>query len=192
MNVGKRNDLCPTLKVHGSIIQEVTEDTYLGDILSCDGKNTKNISERISKGLGIISQIFNLLDRISFGPYLIETAVLLRNSMLVNGTLTNAEIWYNFSKSEIHEFEKLDTLFFSKLLEVPGSTPNEAFFLELGVLPVEAIVKARRINYLHSILQRDKESMFYTFFVTQCNNPTRGDWTLEIKQTRRFWNTLFI
>ena len=182
MHVGKRNDFCPTLKVHGSIIQEVTEDTYLGDILSCDGKNTKNISERISKGLGIISQIFNLLDRISFGPYLIETAVLLRNSMLVNGTLTNAEIWYNFSKSEIHEFEKLDTLFFSKLLEVPGSTPNEAFFLELGVLPVEAIVKARRINYLHSILQRDKGSMLYTFFVTQWNNPTRGDWTLEVKQ----------
>ena len=182
MHVGKRNDFCPTLMVHGSIMQEVTEDTYLGDILSCDGKNTKNISERISKGLGIISQIFNLLDRISFGPFLIETAVLLRNSMLVNGTLTNAEIWYNFSKSEIREFEKLDKLFFSKLLEVPGSTPNEAFFLELGVLPVEAIIKARRINYLHSVLQRDKGSMLYTFFVTQWNNPTRGDWTLAVQE----------
>ena len=182
MHVGKRNDFCPTLMVHGSIMQEVTEDTYLGDILSCDGKNTKNISERISKGLGIISQIFNLLDRISFGPFLIETAVLLRNSMLVNGTLTNAEIWCNFSKSEIREFEKLDKLFFSKLLEVPGSTPNEAFFLELGVLPVEAIIKARRINYLHSVLQRDKGSMLYTFFVTQWNNPTRGDWTLAVQE----------
>ena len=99
MHVGKRNSFCPTLKVHGSVIQEVTEDTYLGDVLSADGKNTKDISERISKGLGLISQIFNLLDRISFGPHLIEIAVLLRNSMLVNGTLTNAEIWYNLSKS---------------------------------------------------------------------------------------------
>ena len=24
--------------------------------------------------------------------------------------------------------------------------------------------------------------MLYTFFVTQWNNPTRGDWTLEVKQ----------
>ena len=118
----------------------------------------------------------------SFGPFLIEKAVLLRNSMLVNGTLTNAEIWYTFSKSEIHEFEKLDKLLFSKILKLPESTANESFFLELGFLPIEAIVKARRINYLQSILQRDKGSMLYTFFVTHWNNPTRGDWTLEVTQ----------
>ena len=113
MHVGKRNSFFPTLKVHGTVIQEVTENTYLGDVLSADGKNTKNISERISKGLGIISQIFNLLDRISFGPHLIEIAVLLRNSMLVNGTLTNAEIWYNLSKSEtlLLSITKLTLLF---------------------------------------------------------------------------------
>ena len=181
MHIGKKNAFCPTLKVHGTPMLEVTEDTYLGDILSCDGKNSKNISERISKGLGIISQIFNLLDNISFGPYLFEIAVLLRNSMLINGTLTNAEIWYNFSKQEIGEFEKMDKLSFSRLLEVPGSTPYESFFLELGVLPVTAIVKARRINYLYSILQREAGSMLNSFFITQWNNPTRGDWTEEVK-----------
>ena len=101
--------------------------------------------------------------------------------MLINGTLTNAEIWYNFSKQEIGEFEKMDKLFFSRLLEVPGSTPYESFFLELGVLPVTAIVKARRINYLYSILQREAGSMLNSFFITQWNNPTRGDWTEEVK-----------
>ena len=40
--------------------------------------------------------------------------MLLRNSMLINGTLTNAEVWYNFSQNEIKEFEQLDQLFFSK------------------------------------------------------------------------------
>jgi hypothetical protein len=67
-------------------------------------------------------------------------------------------------KKSIIEFEKLDKLLFSKLLELPGSTTNEAFFLELGVLPIEAIVKARRINYLDSILQRNKGCMLYIFF----------------------------
>ena len=43
MHIGKKNTFCPTLKVHGSIMQEVTEDVYLGDIISSDGKNTKNI-----------------------------------------------------------------------------------------------------------------------------------------------------
>ena len=43
LHIGKDHSLCPTLKVHGTIMPEVTEDTYLGDILSNDGKNTKNL-----------------------------------------------------------------------------------------------------------------------------------------------------
>lgn len=182
MHVGKNNSFCPNLKVHGTHMQEVTEVTYLGDILSADGKNSKNISERISKGLGIISQIFNLLDNISFGSHLFEIAVLLRNSMLINGILTNAEIWYNLSRNEINEFEKLDKLFFCKLFEVPKSTPYEAFYLELGVLPINVLIKARRIMYLFNILNQDKRSMLYSFFITQWNNPSKGDWTEYVKQ----------
>ena len=56
--------------------------------------------------------------------------------MLINGTLTNAEVWYNFSSNEIREFEQLDRLFFAKLLGVPKTTPSESFYLELGVLPI--------------------------------------------------------
>lgn len=90
---------------------EVNEDTYLGDILSSDGKNSKNIQNRISKGVGVINQIFNLLENICFGPHFFEIAMLLRDSMLINGTLTNAEIWYNFSNSELEEFKAFDRLF---------------------------------------------------------------------------------
>ena len=182
MHIGKSMISCPTLKVHGTCMQEVTEDRYLGDILSSDGRNTKCIKERISKGVGIQNQILNLLEMISFGPFHFEIAVLLRNSMLIPGTLTNAEIWYNFSNSEIQEFEKMDKMFFSKLLEVPATTPYEAYYLELGVLPIGAILKGRRANYLHNILQREKQSMLYSFFITQWLNPTRGDWTTQVKQ----------
>ena len=91
---------------------EVSEDTYLGDILSSDGKNTKNVKNIISKGVGIINQIFNLLENLSFGPHYFAIAILLRESILINGTLTNAEVWYNFTTSEIEEFEALGRLFF--------------------------------------------------------------------------------
>ena len=141
MHIGKKHDLCPTLKVHGTIMPEVSQETYLGDILSSDGKNTINIKSRISKGIGIISQILNLLELVSFGPHHFEIAMLLRDSVLVNGTITNAEIWYNLSENEVKEFENLDRLFFRKLLEVPRSTPSESFYLEFGVLPIGVIIK---------------------------------------------------
>ena len=33
------------------------EQTYLGDVISDDGKHTKNVQARCNKGLGIITQI---------------------------------------------------------------------------------------------------------------------------------------
>ena len=181
LHIGKNRGMCPTLKVHGTIMPEVTEDTYLGDILSSDGKNTKNVKNRISKGLGTMNQIFSLLENICFGPHYFEIAILLRESMLINGTLTNAEIWYNFTESEIEEFEALDRLFFRRLLQVPVSTPCESYYLEMGVLPISVLIKARRANYLQSILKQSKTGMLFSFFSTQWHNPCKGDWTEQVK-----------
>ena len=181
LHVGKSNGFCLTLKVHGTNMPEVSEETYLGDILSSDGKNSKNIKSRISKGVGIISQLMNLLDEVSFGPYLFEIAMMLRESMLINGVTTNAEIWYNFSESDSQEFENLDKLFFRRLLKVPQSTPTEAFYLEMGAVPIGIIIKARRLNYLHSILRGDRSGMLYSFLLTQWHNPSKGDWSELVK-----------
>ena len=49
--------------VHGTIMGHVTEATYLGDIISHDGKNTKNVNSRVAKGLGIITDIMNMLGK---------------------------------------------------------------------------------------------------------------------------------
>ena len=108
--------------------------------------------------------------------------MLLRNSMFINRIMTNAEVWYNFTKNDIQEFENLDKLFFGRLLGVPKSTPTEAFYLELGAIPITAIIKGRRVNYLHNILTREPTSMLYTFFITQWLNPTRGDWVLQVRE----------
>ena len=65
-------------------MEEVSEDDYLGDVISADGKNSKNFSKRISRGMGLISQIINMLDIVSFGHYYIETAMLFRESVFLN------------------------------------------------------------------------------------------------------------
>ena len=69
MHVGKENLLCPDLKVHGTEMALVKDDTYLGDIISSDGSNFKNVKSRVGKGIGIISQIIKILETLSFGKY---------------------------------------------------------------------------------------------------------------------------
>ena len=108
MYIGQRNKLCPDLKVHGTPMLEVSEDVYLGDIISADGKNTKNIRNRIAKGTGVICEIINILNTVTLGEHYFATAVLLRESLFLNSILTSAEIWYDFRKEEISDLENLN------------------------------------------------------------------------------------
>ena len=182
IHIGKNEEFCPKLKVHGTEMESVNEDTYLGDVLSGDGKNTKNINKRISKGIGIMSSIFNLLDQISLGSFYFEISVILRESMFLNGILTNIDVWHNVKKSEIDELEELDRSLLKKILKVPMTTPNESLYLELGILPIGIIIKARRILYLHYLVNSDKKEMLYKFFIIQWLNPIRGDWSELVKE----------
>ena len=61
LHIGKKNENCGGLKVHGYPMEEVSSDTYLGDVISRDGKNKLNIESRVAKGLGIVSQIMDTL-----------------------------------------------------------------------------------------------------------------------------------
>ena len=181
MHIGGNKEMCQELKVHGTAMESVKEDTYLGDLISSDGKNKKNVEKRISKGLGIITQILNLLDIVSFGKHHIEMALLLRESMFINGILFNAEIWYGLNKAEINDFEDLDRLLLRRILKAPISSPKESFHLELGLIPIGEIIKIRRIQYLHHLVTRDQNEMLFQFFLTQLTNPTKGDWTETVK-----------
>ena len=181
IHIGKHNKACPVLKVHDTIMEEVTEDIYLGDVISQDGKNRKNVDKRISKGLGLITQIMNMMESMSFGKYYIEIALLLRESIFINGILNNSEVWYGLTTTEINDFENLDIVLLRRILKSPTSTPKEAFYLELGLIPLGVVIKAKRINYLHNIVTRKESEMIFNFFKAQWNNPVRGDWTETVK-----------
>ena len=100
----KRVDECKTGVTNltdvnsGQIKVDVAEqDKYLGDILTNDGKNLKNILARKAKGLGIIDRIMKMLEDLFFGPYQLEVALMWRNSLFLNGILTNSEAWYGLT-----------------------------------------------------------------------------------------------
>ena len=54
--------------------------------------------------------------------------------------------------------------------------------MELGILNIETIVKARRLNYLHYLVTRNPEEMLLKKFNRQWKHPVAGDWVLQAKQ----------
>ena len=120
------------------------EEKYLGDVISTDGKNIKNVKARVAKGKGIVSRILSILEGIPFGGYYFQVATILRNSLLISSMLCNSESWYNVSKAELELLETVDTQFLRGVLKAPKSTPKEMLFLELGCVPFRNIIKKRR------------------------------------------------
>ena len=182
LHVGKVSEFCHGMKVHGKQAERVTETQYLGDILRADGKNVSNIKSRVGKGIGLISDIMSILKCVSFGSHYFEIAKVLREARLINGILTNAEIWYSLGISEIESLEKIDRMFLRQVFAVPQSVSWESLYLELGVIPLKVVLMSRRISYLHYLSRLDKNEMLYRVFSAQWKYPVKGDWTLEVKQ----------
>ena len=53
-------------------MKEVVEKKYLGDIISFDGKNKKNIKDRINKATGNVNKIINTLNERPFERHVLK------------------------------------------------------------------------------------------------------------------------
>ena len=154
---------------------EVTEQMYLGDIISADGSHRKNIEARKNKGLGIINNIMQILKSMFFGKYYFEVALILRSSLLLSSLLLNSEAWVNVSDSNIRSLEQTDEILLSKVLGSESNTSNIFKYLELGVYPVRFEIIKRKVIFLQYILKQDKESMMFKVFQATLDQPTKND-----------------
>ena len=90
--------------------------------------------------------------------------------------------WYNLTTKEITELEMVDDLLLRRILAAHSKTPKELLYLETGNIPVRYILMARRINFLHYILNENEDSLLHNFFEAQLKSPVKGDWMLRVKK----------
>jgi hypothetical protein len=96
--------------------------------------------------------------------------------------LTNAEVWYGVSQTGLNELEEVDKLLLRRILNAPSSACIESLYLELGLTPINIIIKARRINYLHYLVRLGENDMLSKVFKAQWKYPVRDDWTTTVQQ----------
>ena len=81
-----------------ALLQITQQEKYLGDIISEDGKNTKNVTARKNKGTGLVTEISAMLVEAMLGKDHFEIAMLVRNAILVSSHIFNCEAWYGLTK----------------------------------------------------------------------------------------------
>ena len=82
------------------------EQLYLGDIISADRRQDKNVLSRKNKSQGIINQIMEILKSVFFEKYYFEVALVLNSSLFLSSILLNSEAWVNLSDKNIRDSEK--------------------------------------------------------------------------------------
>ena len=155
-------------------------EKYLGQIISSDSTNTKNIDQMYNRGIGIKNKILTILNTFTAGKYHFEVAIILRNAYLISSILYGSEVWYGITEAEILKLEKVDNLLLRQLFECSSNVPTELLFLELGILRLRDIVTMRRVMYLHHILKQPSNSLIFRFFISQLKNPKKGDWVSQV------------
>ena len=174
-----------TLKVHDDKMKKAKEGSYLGDILTDDGTLDKTIESRRQKGIGICSQVTGIMNSVSLGFFFFKISFTLRDSMLLNGILTNAEVWNHLKEKHLEILEVVDLMLLKKVLNAHTMTAKEAFFLETGLLPIKFILSKRRLLYLWTILQRDETDLLKRFYQAQALCKTKNDWAELIEKEKK-------
>ena len=75
-----------------------------------------------------------------------EIAANLRISILLNGMLTNCEIWYGLPQNEVSQMEEVDRLLIRQVFSVASTCPMEALYLELGCVPPSDQIKKGQLS----------------------------------------------
>ena len=68
------------------------------------------------------------------------------------------------------------------LFECSRNVAKDLLYLELGIVLISFISKARKQMYLPHILHQPKNSLLYRFFVAQMKSPTNNDWSSQVLQ----------
>ena len=166
----------------------MNEEKYLGQIISSDGKNTKNIQKMRNKGLGLQNKVIQMLDAMPRGQFHFTIAKILRNSYVISSILSSSEVWYGVTKEELEKLEQVDEIWMRQLMDCSSNVPSDLLYLEQEVTPIRFLVKTRRLLYLHHILQQKKDSLLHRFFMAQLEKPTYRDWASQVLEDLEDFN----
>ena len=145
-----------------------------------DGSNMKDIQMKCNRGFGTVNKIQNILETMFFGSYYFEVGITMIESMLLGSILTNIEVAYNLTMSEIEKLEKCHEMALRKLLNLPSKTPKQMLYFLTGSTPVRHTIIRRRLVYLHHLLNQDENSLLRTFFEKQLITRKNKDWASQL------------
>ena len=130
----------------------------------------------------MVSQILAITSEAPLGRWRMKSGSLLRNAMLVNSMMFNAEAWHGIVRDDIETLSRVDESLLRGMLNAHSKVPKEALFLELGESPLKFIWASRRLMYLQTILKRDINEITRRVYEAQKKDTVKGDFVKLVQE----------
>ena len=88
----------------------------------------------------------------------------------------NVEVLHNISDQEIKTLDKVDLQLLRQSMLLSSKSARSLILLEFGLVPVDLIIKQKRINFLHHLLTEEEESLAKKVLMKQTEKPMKGDY----------------
>jgi hypothetical protein len=174
----------PVLSINNKILKIKDEATYLGDVFNSKGDNRSLIKDRKNNATRCLVSCMAECYTITGGLKAIESLLLLYQSVYLPTIISNCEAWDNLTKTDINQLQVLQMKFLKRIMQTPKSTPNCILLLELGVLPIENVIRSRQLNYLHRILNLEETHPVKRAYEEQKKFTAEENWVKEMAATR--------
>ncbi|XP_071943982.1 uncharacterized protein [Antedon mediterranea] len=154
MVVGKRINKDKEWKLGEKSIKEVNSYKYLGVYISSNMSEHSHYEHVIQKGNRLIAYIKGIIanlddfNRVYYGNILWKTIAIPSINYACS-------IWYNKSKKDNEDLEKVQLQMARFLLKAPRYTPKEALYGDLGWVPLSKLHKLSRVKLFNRFITMD-------------------------------------
>ena len=80
------------------------------------------------------------------------------------------------TENNIEDLEKIDRILLKRIFEAPSSTSTKSLYLESGSIPIRFLIKAKRLMFLHYLLNRGDTELISQVLYAQKEQPIKNDW----------------
>ena len=172
-------------------IKETENKKYLGVYISTNGKNKATVEDKIKKAIWTIEKINNKLDLMKLGKYYFQTALFLRQSVLLSSLLYGTEVLFGLDESDLNKLESKDRDYIRRIGRLERSAPTALLYLEMGITPVRCLIKMRRLQFLKYILEQKDSSLIKQIYKEQKTHPSQGDWSITVENNLKELNITY-
>ena len=92
----------------------------MGNQKSSEGTNIDDIQGQCNRGIGTINKVHTILETMYFVKYYFEVGKTMIESMLIGSSLSNIEVAYNLTQSEVDKLEQCHESALRKLMSLPS------------------------------------------------------------------------